>query len=362
MTSTSTEPSGSSNTNPPHRAQAGTGHFMLTLCRLAAPVSIRPPQSPHLKPFTFFTSRAPQPDGSEWLYLHMGYFETLADAERWVEGIRGRYPTAIATLAPDAFLRPPNSAAPASQHVDSPLAGPGSSDLAPAKVESLTDTQVLKILDTRGASRVQDEVNARDCDQIALLRPDDTSTRQALKEAVAQGAPVCFAVQLHWSAEPIDLSRVPSLAIFKAHTLYGIESRREGRSRYFLRMGFFGDPISAKQVAVQVRSNFASAAVVPVSEEEVTRAREAGMGTSSIPTLVQQRVERALDANSTPRSATESVPSSAMPRRVSRGPMTLAQTLRQLAEREMWTDPDSLSESGVRHLRVEVQGHTSGRS
>jgi hypothetical protein len=42
--------------------------------------------------------------------------------------------------------------------------------------------------------------------------------------------------------------------------------------------------------------------------------------------------------------------------------MTLAQTLRQLAEREMWTDPDSLSESGVRHLRVEVQERTSGRS
>ena len=362
MTSTSTEPAGSSNSNPLHRAEAGTGHFMLTLCRLAAPVSIRPPQSPHLKPYTFFTSRVPQPDGSEWLYLHMGYFETLADAERWVDAIRGRYPTAMATIAPDEFLRPPNHEARASQHADSPLAGPASGDLAPAKDESLTDTQVLKILGMRRASPVQDEVNARDCDQIALLRPEDTSTRQALKEAVAQGAPVCFAVQLHWSAEPIDLSRVPSLAVFKAHTLYAVESCREGRSRYFLRIGFFGDPISAKQVAVQVRSNFASAAVVPVSEEEVTRAREAGMGTSSIPTLVQQRVERALDFASTPRAATESVPSSATRRSVSRGTPTLAQTLRQLAEREMWTDPDSLSESGVRHLRIEVQKHTSGRS
>jgi hypothetical protein len=292
----------------------------------------------------------------------MGYFETLADAERWVDAVRGRYPHAIATIAPTAFLRPPNSEAPASQHAGSPLGVPGSSDRSPAKDKSLTDTQALKILETRRTASVPDDVDERDCDQIALLRPDDTSTRQALKEAVAQGAPVCFAVQLHWSAEPIDLSRVPSLAIFKAYTLYAIESRREGCCRYFLRIGFFGDPISAKQVAVQVRSNFASAAVVPVSEEELTRAREAGMGTSSIPTLVQQRVERALDFNSTPRSATESVPSSAIPRRVSRGLMTLAQTLRQLAEREMWTDPDSLSESGVRHLRVEVQERTSGRS
>jgi hypothetical protein len=73
----------------------------------------------------------------------------------------------------------------------------------------LTDTQALKILETRRTASVPDDVDERDCDQIALLRPDDTSTRQALKEAVAQGAPVCFAVQLHWSAEPIDLSRVP---------------------------------------------------------------------------------------------------------------------------------------------------------
>jgi hypothetical protein len=355
MTSISTTPpGGSSNTNPVQRAQPGTGHFMLTLCRLAAPVSIRPPQSPHLKPFTFFTSHARQPDGSEQLYLHMGYFETLADAERWVDAIRGRYPNAVATIAPTAFLQPPNSETPASQRADSPLEAPPSSDLAPAKDESLSDTQVLKMLETRRPPAVQDDIDERDCEQIALLRPEDTSTRQALKEAVVQGAPVSFAVQLHFSAEPIDLSRVPSLAIFKAYTLYAVESRREGRSRYFLRMGFFGDPISAKQVAVQVRSNFASAAVVPVGEQEVTRAREAAVGTSSIPCLVQQRVDRALESNSTPLSD--------IPRRISRNAETLEQTLAKLAERERWTDPDSLSESGVRHLRVEVQEHTPGGS
>jgi hypothetical protein len=178
-----------------------------------------------------------------------------------------------------------------------------------------------------------------------------------LKEAVVQGAPVSFAVQLHWSAQPIDLSRVPSLAIFRAYTLYATESRRKGRSRYFLRLGFFADPISAKQVAVQVRSSFAAAAVVPVVEQEVTRAREAGMGTSAIPYLVEQRVDRGIDSNDTPGSPTQSKPLSDAPRRVPRG----AETLEPLAEREMWTDPDSLSESGVRHLRVEVQEHSSGR-
>ncbi len=359
---TPTKPAESSNTSPVHRVQAGTGHFMLTLCRLAAPVSIRPPQAPHLKPFTFFTSRARQSDGSEQLYLHMGYFETLADAERWVDAIRGRYPEALATIAPAAFLQPPDSEVPASQQADTPPGVPRSSERAPAKDESLTDTQILRILETRRAFPAQGDAGERDCEQVGLLRPDDTDTRQALKEAVVQGAPVSFAVQLHWSAEPIDLSRVPSLAIFREYTLYGMESRREGRSRYFLRLGFFGDPISAKQVAMQVRTHFATAAVVPVAEQEVTRAREAGTGASAIPCLVQQRVDRALDSNSTPRSATQAEPSSDIPRRVSRHTETLEQTLEQLAERDIWTDPDSLSESGVRHLRVEVQEHPSGRS
>ncbi len=357
MTSTSARPNGSSNPNRVNRAQVGTGHFMLTLCPLAAPVSIRPPQSPQLKPFTFFTSRAPQADGSEQLYLHMGYFETLADAEKWVEVVRGRCPSAFATIAPDAVLQPPSSAAPA----ESRPVVPKGSEPSRVKDESLSDTQVLRILETRGVSAGQDDIDARNCDQIALLRPEDTGTRQALKEAVVQGAAVSFAVQLHWSAQPIDLSRVPTSAIFKAYTLYATESRRHGSSRYFLRLGFFADPMSAKQVAVQVRSSFASAAVVPVVELEVTRAREAGMGTSAIPYLVEQRVDRGIDPNGTPGSPAQARSLSDAPRRVSRDAATVAQTRQPLAERQMWTDPDSLSESGVRHLRVEVLEDSSGR-
>jgi len=335
---------------------------MLTLCRLAAPVSIRPPQSPQLKPFTFFTSRARQPDGSERLYLHMGYFETLADAERWVEAIRGRYPDAFASIAPGAFLRTHGSEAPSLPRTHSQPEASQSGAFAPVAAGSLTDTQVLKILETRRTGPAQDTAEGS-CDQIALLRPDDTSTRTALKEAVVQGAPVHFAVQLHWSAQPIDLSHVPLLAIFKAHTLYATESRREGRSRYFLRLGFFGDPISAKQVAAQVRSHFASAAVVPVAEQEVTRLREGGVSGTSIPYLAEQRVEQAPDSSGMPESPTRSNPSRDVPRRISRRAETLEQTLEQLAQREMWTDPDALSETGVRHLKVEeVQEHTSGRS
>jgi hypothetical protein len=157
-------------------------------------------------------------------------------------------------------------------------------------------------------------------------------------------------VQLYWSTQPIDLASVPSLAMFKAHTLYATESRREGRSRCFLRLGFFADPLSAKQVAVQVRSIFPSAAVVPIVEQEVTRAREAGLGTSAIPYLLEQRVDRGIDSDGAPGKPPESEPLSEAPSRASRS-----------AETDTLTASDALSESGVRHLRVDVQEHSTGR-
>ena len=215
-----------------------------------------------------------QPDGSERLYLNMGYFDTLVDAERWAESVRRHYPTAFATVAPAALLRPLQAESSVAAPFRSHLVGPQGSGPAPSGRASLTDTQVLKVLEARRAS-VHDEVDESNCDQIALLRPDDTGVRLALKEAVTQGAPVSFAVQLQWSTQPIDLSRVRPLAIFKAYTVYATENRRKGHSSYFLRLGFFADPISAKQVAVQVRWTFPSAAVVPVLESEVARAREA---------------------------------------------------------------------------------------
>jgi hypothetical protein len=337
------DPAASSCTDSVHEEPAGSARYMLTLCRLAAPVSIRPPESPHLKPFTFFTSRAPQPDGSERLYLHMGYFDTLRDAEKWVQIVRRRYPHAIATVASGEFLR-----APASGAVTSPL------DDA-----SLSDTLVLKILEERRAA-VQDDAAESHGEPIALLRPEDTGTRQALKQAVLQGAPVLFALQLQWSAQPLDLSRVPPLPILKAYTLYATENRREGRSRYFLRLGFFADPISAKQVVAELLSSFAAAAVVPVTEQEVTRVRDAAKDGSAIPYLAFQGIDPPPAASGTPEPPPAAKPSDP-PGRAPRRTPTLEQTLRQLARREMLTDPDTLSDTGVRHLKLEVLGRRTPR-
>jgi len=137
---------------------------------------------------------------------------------------------------------------------------------------TLSDTQVLNLLETRRADGSESKLSDLDTGGISVLRPDDTVTRRALKEAVVQNAPVSFAVQLLWAVQPVELDKVPPLAIFSAYTLYTVEGSREGRKWYGLRLGFFSDAISAKQVAYYVRSEFTAVAVVPVGPEERSRA------------------------------------------------------------------------------------------
>src|SRR6202042_1477081 len=93
------------------------------------------------------------------------------------------------------------------------------------------------------------------------------------RAATAQPAPPaeekpCYAVQLLWSVQPIDMGRVPQLAIFSAYTLYGAQGHRDGRRWYGLRLGFFTDAVSAKQVAHYVRADFATVSVGPVTVRE----------------------------------------------------------------------------------------------
>jgi hypothetical protein len=104
--------------------------------------------------------------------------------------------------------------------------------------------------------------------------------------AAAPGArqePTLFAVQLLWSVQPIDQSKIPPLAIFSAYTLYGAEGNRDGRRWYGLRLGFFTDTVSAQQVANYVRSEFKAVSVVPVSVRERDRAAGAAAKPKEIP-------------------------------------------------------------------------------
>ena len=152
----------------------------------------------------------------------------------------------------------------------------------------VSDTQVLQLLESAPPRHGRSRRSRTDRRQLSRCSSPTTPARaRALKEAVASNAPVSFAVQLQWSVQPVELDKVPPLAIFSAYTLYTVEGSREGRKWYGLRLGFFSDAISAKQVAHYVRSEFASVAVVPVSPQEKARAtdddRRATLGAGPAP-------------------------------------------------------------------------------
>jgi hypothetical protein len=255
---------------------------------------------------------------------------------------------------------------------------------------NFTDTQVLKFLETRRADG--SELTGIDVETgaISLLKPDDTGTRRALKAAVAENAPVWFAVQLQWSVKPVELSKVPPLAIFSAYTLYTVEGSRDGRKWFGLRLGFFSDAISAKQVAYYVRSEFTSVAVVPVSPQERTRASDVEKKADlAFPKKIrtepvdefklidsdEQQVltparsrpaagKLAAPAKTAPPAARRPQPKAGNSRvraREARTPQTLEETLEILGAGELEMDNgtgETMNESGVRHLRVEVQKNT----
>jgi hypothetical protein len=112
---------------------------------------------------------------------------------------------------------------------------------------------------------------------VAMAAPAQMRAGARAWEAAEEGAQPrvekpYFAVQLMWSVQPMDIAQVPQLAIFSAYTLYGAEGNRDGRRWYGLRLGFFTDAVSAKQVAHYVRSEFSTVSVVPVTARERERA------------------------------------------------------------------------------------------
>jgi hypothetical protein len=263
-----------------------------------------------------------------------------------------------------------------------PSAAPRTAASAAQIEKSLTDTQVMQILEARSAEETPR--TASDASGgIPLLRPDDSGTRRALKSAVEDNAAVAFAVQLQWSVESMALEKVPPLAIFSAYTLYTVEGKRDGRTWYGLRLGFFSDANAARQVAQYVRSDFASVAVVPVSSQERTRAASAHKSPApsfaEVHPATQSDEIKLLDADRASAPRTSPAPAGAArtgsaaaraaatrskalrskePGAQRKGPYSLEETLEILGAGSLEIDNgrgELLNDTGVRHLKVEVR-------
>jgi hypothetical protein len=149
------------------------------------------------------------------------------------------------------------------------------------ELDDLSDTQTIRLLERHSPYR--EGSREADVDEaIRVIKPEDTQSMMAIKSDVKRNAPVLFAVQLDWSVTPFDMAKVPPLAIFNAYTLYTTEANREGRTWFGLRLGFFSDAVSAKQVAYYVRSDFKTVSVVPVTTIEKERATDLNAARSGI--------------------------------------------------------------------------------
>ncbi|MFO1400921.1 MAG: hypothetical protein U1F30_06875 [Steroidobacteraceae bacterium] len=227
----------------------------------------------------------------------------------------------------------------------------------------------------------------------------DSQVLRVLEPAAATAAPrnetAAYAVQLLWSVQPIDMAGVPQLAIFSAYTLYGAAGNRDGRRWYGLRLGFFTDAVSAKQVANYVRSEFTAVSIVPVSARERDRALaaapraavpDAGAAPKKTAVNIASSGEfRLLDEQPAAKlsgpanaPATRGAPgkraklrpaapgqdaAAAAPKR--RAPLSLEETLEILGASELKLQDgrdDPLNDSGIRHLRAEaIKGRRASR-
>lgn len=163
---------------------------------------------------------------------------------------------------------------------EQPALPPAASHLMSEPASDLSDSATLRVLEGPTLE------SAAVAGTQELATPPD-SVSPALASASTGARPrdekTSFAVQLLWSVQPIDIAQIPQLAIFSAYTLYGAEGNREGRRWYGVRLGFFTDAVSAKQVAHYVRSDFSTVSVVPVTVRERERARLAATRPDATP-------------------------------------------------------------------------------
>jgi hypothetical protein len=240
----------------------------------------------------------------------------------------------------------------------------------------LSDKEALRVLEQGAAARASKHAAKVPAAKVSAAKSTSPGTDAA-----------GYAVQLLWSVQPIDHARVPQLAIFAAYTLYGAEGNRDGRRWYGLRLGFFTDAVSAKQVAAYVRSEFATVSIVPVTQRERERAKQATTRPGATPPVVAEAatagaaavaqsgefkliednaaaVPEAVAAARTMRGApgkraklrTPAQKSGVASARAKAKPMTLEETLEILGASQLQMDDSreaTINDSGVHHLRSE---------
>jgi hypothetical protein len=399
---------------PASTGQSNATLYIINLLSSTTPMALEVPYAPELEGFAVFRSRRVE-DGRDRYRLHVGYFESPQEARRVLNVVRTRYPAAWVALAPTdsmgslddtsvaqfklvrssrtsaASAKPaiavaapqhlaPVAPAPKATPVKATLVAPSRSRYMPPSRPTpapLSPADVLQLLET--APRTSRKGPAR----------QPVKPAAPMMTPAAATAPQKFAVQLIWSTDPVDAARVPQLAIFDAYTLYTVQVERAGRRWHGLRLGFFTDPVSARQVALYARSDFSAAAVVPVSERECAKASEVASAhgprpSQPVPHARQEADTIELKEDDTPRTRsaplqesllapiTQSVPVAPRPtatRPVPAVPLAGKAKARQVvpdphktARRALKTTAELIEELGAGSLDLDMSGGRDGLS
>ena len=109
--------------------------------------------------------------------------------------------------------------------------------------------------------------------QSSALPFDSTQTIRAVtvRELRDPNQQKWFAVQLAVSDRPVNLEALPRFEVFAAYRLYAIQGRLGANPCYALRLGFFTDQESARQICADLNAFYRSASVVQVSAAEQVR-------------------------------------------------------------------------------------------
>jgi hypothetical protein len=270
-------------------------------------MALEVPDAPELEGFAVFRSRRVE-DGRDRYRLHLGYFESREDAQRALPAVRARYPAAWIALAPPdsmgslddtnvaqfKFIRQNKAQTPTRPHI--PAHEPEPIKATPVKATLVAPRSGQMSAAPRRSAPLTQTVNRvpmTPAQVLQLLESAPRAARPATAPAKPHSEPAAgtfapgqkFAVQLVWATTPVHTGKVPQLAIFEAYTLYSVQVERAGRRWYGLRLGFFKDPLSARQVALYARSDFSAAAVVPVSDRECDKASTVAAQAQTVPTF-----------------------------------------------------------------------------
>ena len=233
--------------------------YSLSLFSSSTPQTLPKPSDSELERFPFFVTRTEQ-DGRTRFHLHMGVFDSEESALAQLALVRAVYPWAWAGVLPKGLI----------EGTMRPIAIMGKSDALLEAINSL-----------RTAPEISNADENLHPGELSLV--EDSSPEIPVKKrlhlgkvlSVRKGAGAAdsiddakYSIQLLWSVFPISLYSVTKHDLFDEYVLYTAEIARDGRKWYALRLGFFKQSPSAMTIAKYLRTDFCSAALIPMMSQE----------------------------------------------------------------------------------------------